>query len=222
MDQALHNVRELLMRSSSPAVLSSFGKDSMLLLWLVRQVRPETPVVWLRTGFDERFARRVIRNWDLTVFRWHPADIYLLTDGEQRTLVHEYGVGEQRLPLLIDLDGPGPCATEVFPERTATLFLPFDTLLVGWKDSDTHWVKGDAPLAQNGFELGAAKVFAPLRHMSDAAVRSAIIDHDIPYEPVPDELSLCTHCVSTVPVKEFRSRFNLAEEVQAHGGSVRR
>lgn len=211
MDQALRNVQAALAASNSPAVFSSFGKDSMLLLWLVRQWKPTTPVLWFRTGHDERFGRRVIREWNLTAFRWPPADIYLLTDAGRRTLVHEYGIGEHRLPVLIDLDGDGPCVADQFPTRTPTLYLPFDTLLVGWKDTDEHWVKGDAPLAEDGLTLGRARLVAPLRHMTDAAVHAAIIDHNIPYEPVADELPMCTHCVDTRPVEEFRSRFDLKE-----------
>lgn len=212
MDHARRKVAEVLARSASPAVLSSFGKDSILLLWLVKQVRPNTPVIWFRTGQDERFARQVIRDWDLTAFGWAPADVYTLQQNGQRTLIHEYAIGTDRLPVLIDLDGSnGPCATDKFPFRTPAMYLPFDTLLVGWKDTDTHWAKGDAPLAEDGFRLGASQVVAPLRHMTDAAVRSAIIDHRIPFEPTPDELELCTECVSTMPLPEFRSRFNLKE-----------
>ena len=212
MDQARKNVVAALARSQSPAVLSSFGKDSMLLLWLVRQIRPTTPVIWFRTGHDESFGRRIVREWDLTVFRWWPAEVYTLQQDGHRTLVHEYAIGNDRLPLLIDLDGPGPCAADVFRTGTPAMYLPFDTLLVGWKDTDAHWVKGGGKLAEDGFRLGRSQVVAPIRHMTDEAVRAAIIDHKIPFEPTPDELSLCTECVSTVPVREFRSRFNLYEE----------
>lgn len=222
MDHAQQRVADILAHSASPAVLSSFGKDSMLLLWLVRQIRPATPVLWLQDGQPEYFARQVIREWDLTVFRWHPAEVYKLTNAEQTTLALEFGFGDQRLPLLIDTR-PGPtCAVEKFAIRTPTLYLPFDSLLVGWKDCDTHWVKGDGKLAEDGFELGRSCLYAPIRHMTDAQVKAAIADHNIPYVPVDDELALCTSCVDRRPVEAFRSRFNLtakeyAEEVHVHG-----
>lgn len=223
MDQALTKVREALAQSKAPAVLSSFGKDSMLLLWLIREAYTGTvPVIWFPSGHDESFGRRMVREWDLTVFRWWPADVYVLEEPGVRTMVHEYAVNGERLPVLIDLADVnyGPCAAGRFRLRTPNMFLPFDTLLVGWKDSDTHWVKGDAPLAEDGFELGGVEFIAPLRHMTDDAVRAAIVDHQIPFEPTPDELTLCTHCVSTKPLGAFRSRFNLTEEVD-HGGRIR-
>lgn len=194
----------------------------MLLLWLVRQIKPDTPVIWFRSGQDESFGRRIIREWDLTVFRWEPADMYVLQQADQRTLVHEYAIGNDRLPMLTDLDGSnGPCAISKFRLYASRIYLPFDTFLVGWKDSDAHWVKGDTPLAEDGFELGGVQFIAPLRHMSDEAVRCAIVDHKIPFEPTPDELTLCTSCIQTKPLTEFRSRFNLPEEVD-HGTGVRR
>lgn len=212
LDQARTNVTQALTASASPAVLSSFGKDSMLLLWLVRQTRPHTPVIWFRTGQDERFARQVMRTWGLTTFSWAPAEVYEVADGPNRTLVHEYGIGDSRFPVLIDLEGQGPCAATRFASRTPSLYLPFDTLLVGYKDTDTHWLKGDSKLFGEETRFDRAKVIAPIRHMTDAQVMAAIIDNHIPYEPVLDTLTLCTRCVDTVPAAEFRSRFNLTEE----------
>lgn len=219
MDQARQKVQKALTRSISPVVLSSFGKDSMLLLALVREVRPDTPVVWFRTGQDERFAKKVIREWDLTAFSWAPADVYVVEKGDNRTLVHEYGIGACRFPVLIDLDGSnGPCAVDRFPVRVPSLYLPFDTLLVGYKDSDQHWLKGNSKLFADNTFFDRTEVVAPLRHMTDEAVRSAIVDHHIPFEPTPDELTLCTHCVSTMPLQEFRSRFSLTEVIENGSG----
>lgn len=222
MEAARQKVREALVRSASPAVLSSFGKDSMLLLWLVREVKPSTPVIWFRTGQDERFAKRIIREWNLTAFSWAPADMYVVKDADEaRTLVHEYGIGACRFPVLIDLNGDGgPCAVDKFPLRVPSLYLPFDILLVGYKDTDQHWLKGDSKLFKDGTFFDRAEVIAPLRHMTDEAVRAAIVDHHIPFEPTPDELTLCTHCVSTMPLQEFRSRFSLTEVIE-NGSGIR-
>lgn len=217
MDQARQKVDEALARSVSPAVLCSFGKDSLLLLDLVREQRPNTPVIWFRTGLDESFGKRMVREWDLKVLRWRPLTVYTL-EGEGRTLVQEFSFGGDRLPMFTDLAsdnlyGVGPsCAAERFPTSPTAVYPPFDTLLVGWKDSDTHWVKGDAPLAEDGFVLGNSQVFAPLRHLTDDAVRAGVIDRKIPFEPTPDELLACTHCISTMPLPEFRSRYNLKED----------
>lgn len=216
MNTARAKIREILAHSAAPAVLSSFGKDSLLLLDLVREVIPHPTVLWFRTGMDERFARRIIRDWQLTAFSWAPAAVYLVSRGNDRTMVQEYSIGEHRLPVLVDLIPGEPCIACKLQQRTSNLYLPFDTLLVGWKDTDEHWLKGNALLAPDGFLAGRSTVYAPLRHMTDDAVRAAVKDRQIPFEPTPDELPVCSHCLSSeedslpeMPVEAFRERFEL-------------
>lgn len=46
--------------------------------------------------------------------------------------------------------------------------------------------------------LGNARAYAPIRHMSDAAVRDAVNNLHLPYEEVEDTLPLCTRCMTAV------------------------
>jgi len=205
-------VAKALAGSNSPAIFWSGGKDSQLLLALAREIRPVT-VLWFRTGQDERFAKRILRDWKLVAFSWKPAIVYVVG----QTMVHEYDIGNDRLPVLIDLVEGGPCRVGSFTDRTSTLYLPVDTILVGWKESDEHPLKGDAKLALDGLMIGRAKLVAPLRHMTDEEVKSALVDYKIPYEPVADELPACRHCldgepcvdIPVMPVDIFRQRFGL-------------
>lgn len=196
LTEARLNIRAALATAASPAVLCSFGKDSMLLLALCREVSPYIPVLWYRTGQDERFAKQIIRDWGLTAFSPAPSDVYLLTNGNERAIVHEYSWGGETLPMVSDLAPGERCSLTAYPDRTRPLFWPFDLVLVGYKDSDTHWTKGDAPLFQEGTTVGKAIYLAPIRHMSDTQVLAAIHDLEIPYRPVEDSLPLCTECMT--------------------------
>lgn len=198
---ALHEARR-------PAVLCSFGKDSMLLLHLVREALPQVPVIWFRTGQDERFAKRMIAKWNLMVVSWAPAAIQLLINGDQRTLALEYAFGPCHLPVLVDLEGDGPCALKKFARCTPELVVPFDLLFLGYKDTDSHWVRGDAPL----FPLQPSMPFqlcTPLRHMEDEQVLAHIDELGIPYQAVKDTLALSTACMTPEPLDSFRHRFGL-------------
>lgn len=196
MDQARQIIRNALTTAQSPAVMCSFGKDSMLLLTLVREIRQDVPVLWFRDGTSEKFARRIIREWNLTAFSPAPADVYLVGP---HTMIHEYDLDGPCVPMVIDLAQGEECALQKFPQRTTNLFLPFDVLLTGYKDTDTHWLKGRAKLWEDGAMAGRTLIIAPIRHMSDDQVRAALAEMNIPYRVGDDELPLCTACMTAGP-----------------------
>lgn len=240
LTQAREIVKTALANSRCPAVLCSFGKDSLLLLHLVREVKESVPVIWFRTGLDETFAKETIKALNLTAYSYSPADVYLLAnpDTDQRSIIHEYSFGRDRLPVTIDLAPGDRCSLTAFPTRTPQLFQPWDVIFVGWKDSDSHWLKGSTPFPEDGFMLGRAQVHAPLRHMSDTQIFAALYDLQIPYRPTADSLPLCVNCMEPGPdevwcperqqyiarhvwesdlsLSAFRKRFNLEEHTNGH------
>lgn len=235
MDRARQNIREALNTAQCPAVMSSFGKDSLLLLTLVREQRTDIPVLWFKAATNseqQRFARQIIREWNLVVYSYYPADVYLLTDNDNASLIQEYSFGDSRLPVVSDITVGETCSITAIPQRTPQLFLPFDLILTGYKDSDEHWLKGGAELFPPDYKLGRAKICAPIRHLTDAQVREAIYNLGVPYQEIDDSLTLCTRCMSEtntetvfcpvrgtlIPVEQwekeqslraFRSRFKL-------------
>lgn len=178
-------------------MLSSFGKDSLLMLALAREVRKDFAVIWFRNGLDETFARWLIKEWKLTVFSWLPADAYILISPEgEQVMIGEYSFGNDLMPMLTDLSEGTKCSLKLLEERTPQLYPPFDLILWGAKDADRHWIKGDGVFKEDGFMLGRARVIAPLRHMTDDQVRAALLDMKVPYSMTSDELPLCTACMT--------------------------
>lgn len=185
----------------------------MLLLQLAREVRTDFTVLWFRTGQSERFAKWVIREWDLTVYSYPPATSYLLM-GDETAVVSEYSFGDNYLPVINDAVAGEPCTAHQTGPFLRQMHLPFDVMLVGWKDSDSHWIKGNAPLGIDGFPLGKSKLYAPLRHMNDEQVLNEINRLGVPYEEVDDTLVLCDDCRNTlpvVPVDMFRQLYGLGD-----------
>lgn len=228
MDKARQIIAEELAAASSPVVLSSFGKDSVLLLMLIREIA-NVPVIWFRTGSDETFAKAMIRGLDLTVFSYPPADVYPLQDANNLTLIHEYSFGPDRLPVVVDIVSGTKCSLDHNTKRLPTMYQPWDVVFTGYKDSDTHWLKGPNELFRN-VRLGLARVVTPLQHLTDAQVIEELEACGIDYDR-SDELSLCTACYSstaetvhcpklnealpvhrwdhTAALNAFRTRFNL-------------
>ncbi len=69
--KALGFIRDNIEKYDKIATLSSFGKDSIVLLYLVRRVDPTLPVIWIRTPFLPKetveLAERLAREWVLNL-----------------------------------------------------------------------------------------------------------------------------------------------------------
>ena len=68
---ALKFVREQVAKYDRIAAVCSFGKDSMVMLHIVRQIEPDILVLWIKPPFlfkeTIEFAHQVIKEWDLNV-----------------------------------------------------------------------------------------------------------------------------------------------------------
>ena len=62
------------------SVSCSFGKDSMVVLYLAREVYPDIPVLWANTGveFPEtvKFAKKIAEEWDLNIIECKPVKTF--------------------------------------------------------------------------------------------------------------------------------------------------
>jgi hypothetical protein len=190
--------------AKNPAVLCSFGKDSLLLLYLCREVNPNVNVIWYSADASKEqraFASKVIKLWGLTVYSYSPASRYFLPKGGGLVLTDEYSFGGEWMPMLTDISEGQRCAAGLSKERTPYFAYPFDVTLSGWKKTDEQFVIGGIDVPADGFRLGPTAFYSPFRDWTDAEVLEAIKQLRIPYEAVDDTLSLCTACLqSTEPV----------------------
>jgi 3'-phosphoadenosine 5'-phosphosulfate sulfotransferase (PAPS reductase)/FAD synthetase len=199
MQDTLAIIEEALATAKSPVVLSSFGKDSLLLLYFVRLVDPNVPVLYFRDKLNP-FAERVIKEWDLQVFGYAPADRYLIPDKDDLILVDEFCVGANRLPVLRDVVQGEKCELENLPtKRTPSFSYPWDVTFLGFKASDAqeHFVTQNTVLPIE-FNLGHTKVISPLFDWDDEDVLLALEEFDIPYEKQDDSLRVCQQCLNSL------------------------
>lgn len=205
-EQARQIIKEVLAAAAHPAVLWSGGKDSQLLLALVREVNPFVPAIWFRSGLtaeQQAFAKSQILALDLEVWSWQPSDAYIVPNGDSLSLVREQAFGSQAFPVLSDIEDGETCIADIATERTPQLYPHFDAYFIGWKDSDIHPALGANPFPPDGGTLGKGKLYGPLRHMSDAQVWAAIREMNIPYDRAryeeggadPDTVLCCSSCL---------------------------
>lgn len=199
MQETLSIIEETLATAQRPIVLCSFAKDSLLLTWMVRQVDPDVPVLWFRDKLNP-FAERVIKQWDLQVFGYAPADRYLIPSNDDLLLVNEFAVGVARLPVLRDVVAGDSCDLERLPQkRTMSFVYPWDVTLFGFKavDAREHFVTRNTVLPQ-AFNLGHTRMVAPLYAWTDADVVAALDEFAIPYEQQDDSLRICRECIDSL------------------------
>lgn len=76
VEMAHEAIKEALKQFKHPAVSSSFGKDSTVLLHLVLQYNPNIPVIFNNTGVEMRetleFKERLTKEWNLNLIETKP------------------------------------------------------------------------------------------------------------------------------------------------------
>lgn len=206
MIQTREKIATILSEATNPVVLLSGGKDSVLLLFLAREIRPDLGIIWWQTGSNAKFVKRLIVDWNLHVLSYAPSAQYMLGGQGRLSQVSEFAWGENRFPVVTDVIDGDKCSLLSY-DKTPNAFHTFDCALVGWKATDRHWLIGDASFPPpDGVKLGMTSFFAPLRDWTDGQVWAATRALGLPYDKEvydggTDEISLCTKCyTSDAPV----------------------
>ena len=191
------NAQELLRRAfaefNRPAVMCSFGKDSLVALHLALQVRPGLPVIFHREPFfpdKYEYANEVIVAWNLTVYDFPPAKTALQQNAVgDLEIVNSYDCGGGKfcdLPTGVIGYGEGEhylCALRDLVLKPRGRFdYPWDLVVHGHKSADVDPFHGPVPLAADiGLNLGgAATPVFPLRDWSDEDIWAYIEAEGLP------------------------------------------
>lgn len=209
-DHVRETIREALAAAAAPVVACSFGKDSVLLLHLVREQQEDVPVLWLRQDLlpqQRAFAERLIIEWDLTVYGVLPIDQYIVPAANGRlSLIREYGFNGDSFPVVHDIVSGDRCALKLAQAKTPMpIEFPFDLVFTGFKESDSHPLLGRLAWPENA-TIGGARLCAPLRNLTDELVWQATLDLHLPYNQAkydahreaadPDCVVACTNCLA--------------------------
>lgn len=155
--EAMDFVVELLSQYKKPVLMCSFGKDSMVLLHLLRSHGISVQsVFYTDPWFPEKygFARKIIELWGLEVYDYPPAHVAMMYGKSIAAFVNQYQVGPKTMlavPKNIieyqDGDKKWLCGLNDFLLRPKGTFeFPWDVLLIGHKDVDSDQIYGDVPL----------------------------------------------------------------------------
>jgi hypothetical protein len=183
-------IRESLSRAGGAGVvLWSGGMDSTLVLSLAREVDPDIDVLLFKQDFSaEQWeqAAAIIRDWDLQVFSYAPANRYFLPNERGVSLVDEYGVADFVLPQVRDFIAGGAtgggCALELSPERMLYYDGEWQVFFTGVLQTDSLYATNGNPFQNEAVKAVNGKHFvSPLFDWTKEEVFAAVRELNIPY-----------------------------------------
>ncbi len=206
----------------SPMVMSSFGKDSMVMLDILKRLGLRFPIVFHREPFFPKkyeFAERVIRDNDYVVYDYPPMSTGVVKNNGQIEIVNFYQVktGYSYVPTGIrpPVEGkPFLCGLEdIYLKPIGTFNFRWDLGFLGHKSTDIDPILGPVPLLVDlKVNPGSCSYAFPLRHFTDEDIWEYHKLFDIPinekrYDPSngfrerqdidynPDYYYSCTLCI---------------------------
>jgi hypothetical protein len=179
-DAALELLSEILPRHERPVVLSSFGKDSMVLLDLVERTGRKLPILFFREPHCPKkylFAERVIRERDYVVYDYPPRYTMVSAAKGVIEIISFYETLPGSLPLYVPTgikapvpDQPFLCGlADIYGKPLGSFGFPWDVMLIGHKSSDVDPTLGEIPL-NTSYAPSRPAVLLPLRHFTDEDV----------------------------------------------------
>lgn len=217
-----------------PVLMCSFGKDSMVLLHLLRSYN--LPVLFHREPFHPwkySFANRVIEAWNLTVYDYPPSKVSLFKRNGMMELMNEYSIGQETCMLPTGIihpqDGkPYLCGLkDLVCKPLGTFSYPWDVCFLGHKASDVDPLQGNLrfniDVKRNP---GSAHAAYPMRTWTDDDVWAYIELNHVPYQENryakidgewqelpdktfnPDYFHTCTRCIDRDEASDVRCPLN--------------
>lgn len=207
---------------AQPVVMSSFGKDSMVLLDLVKRAGVQLPIVFFREPFFPKkyeFAEAVIREEEYVVYDYPPRITYVSCGESAIEIVNMHdsvlGAAPIYLPTGIVKPTEGQhylCGLkDIYEKPLGTFAFPWDLVMVGHKSSDKDPILNSVVL-NTSYHEGKPSVLLPLKDFTDEDVWDYTVQQGLPINKKrynehnnwrefsdtthnPDYFEACTACI---------------------------
>lgn len=164
--------------SEHSITMSSFGKDSMVLLDLISKAEQKLPILFFREPFfpeKYEFANKIILERGYSVYDYAPLRTAVIKKNGQVEIANFYQVGTEDeymfLPTGITkpIEGkPFLCGLfDLLNKPTGTYNFPWDTVFIGHKSSDIDPMMGSVDLESDVVDTGPVKLVLPLKDFTD-------------------------------------------------------
>lgn len=222
-------IREQLNWARNPCVLSSFGKDSQVLLWMVRQIQPKVRVIYFR-GFEHStkhsFMHRMVEEWGLDCAIPVPLSRDAIVKDSHAEVIELYELAPDRLmyfPIEAEVnyipDEKCDCAIEKLSDLTwKGQNFKFDAAFIGHRNDDVDPTLGPVPLKDYVAESenGDFRYVYPLKDWTEEDIWEVSRWQNIPQNEARykdgdmsqnnDYYPMCTNCLRNDEAEVFCPR----------------
>jgi len=180
-----------------PVISWSGGKDSMVLLHLMRSMgHTKIPLyIWKEPWqpFKYDFQNKVISDWNLLCYTWHPYMSAFQQNGSEFELQNEYIFGTNNKitcpsgivePDFNDKSAPWVCSIEMLNRpKQLTLNVNWDLVFIGHKGCDSDPILGGDVGTRIDAKYGNHATLAfPLKDWSHEDIWAYHEAHDVPWD----------------------------------------
>jgi 3'-phosphoadenosine 5'-phosphosulfate sulfotransferase (PAPS reductase)/FAD synthetase len=173
--------------------MCSFGKDSMVMLHLLRKWGYNLPVIFHRDPWfpkKYRFADDIIGAWELEAYDYPPSAITMWEGQSIMAFTNHYQIGQNsylQLPKNILEPEAGKkwlCGVDLLNRPKATFIYPWDLVLIGHKSSDEDQIAGKVTLHVDVKKNGGAAPDAgfPLKDWTDEDIWDYTDANNVPQQ----------------------------------------
>lgn len=208
-------IKIALTENSFPVILCSFGKDSIVLLDLIRKVKKDIEVIFFREPYLQKkflHAQKVIADWDLTVYDYPPSFVNYIQFDNYFEIINFYYVDEKIYIVLYggackySPEKPFLCAVYDFICRPKIDRFTFkwDCIFLAQKETDPVYIAERVKVKTFSY-LGKRMLVLPLKDWTDKDIWNYIKKNNVPYdkqryeennqEVNPDKFPTCFDCL---------------------------
>lgn len=222
IDEALDLIASEVLHAEKPIALSSFGKDSLVLLDLCLSVRPMPVLMFAQEPhrFPDKYkhAYGIIEYFKLEAFTLPPRAVAHVQDGDYFDIFHTFG-GDTTGPLVMAMGckpmkaerseaDPFVCAVDMMLQPMAEhVNYPWDVTFHGHKQTDDVKLARKTTIVTPAVDSGSTRLVLPLWNWTDDEVRSYVKMRNLPYDAErydqhneavnPDVFDTCFACLDT-------------------------
>lgn len=204
----------------NPIVFSSFGKDSMVMLDLIKKTGHKLPLIFHREPYGAKkyeFSNSVILENDYSVYDYPPLYTKIAKKNDDIEIVSFYQIGKEAsyMPTGVKepIDDNFLCSlNDIYNKPKGTFSFPWDLAFVGHKNTDTDPILGDVPLKDNIHYSASCTFVFPLIDFTNEDIWNYAEKERIPinlkrynkynkykeFDDItynPDYFHMCTRCI---------------------------